>query len=710
MAQVDAQFGGHHADGEVGLNLSMSLGPTPDVNSFPAVGDETAWAEGPLVITDGVETVTVTHLSPFSWQRRDGPGGIYTEVQLRDSRQRWQTRGQITGEYNKPAADGAENAQQSVRALVALCLAALGEATVDVSALPDDFYPYIRWEGAKPGVEATRLCDMAQCVLSLAADGTPKVYKLGTGIEIPEGYKERRDLGRQSRDRATCYLVRGAQNVIQRTSTLVPVGLDVDDVIKPITELSYYAEAIVTWGSIASAIANYWLDWMGTKKFECASKSVWQWFRIPAAQSYLLPVLPTICETKVEDGKTAWKKPYLSSDDTVYVEDKGTGQKTAVNDLNQRKWELDEKTGVVKFSDGPVQIMTDLFGLVYDVADVELNWAHHELQADGSLTLLNFYVYSSIPNPPADATAEIIDAEWLQLRKKIVGGTTTVLNQASLDAIAAKVLALADPGEDFADSAEVVYSGIKFIYPDGRVRRVTWHAGADGATTTLVYNTDRPPLGGARLERKIEALKRAHQAAEGNSAATRGRLSGSAIPEKSGSSRQDPHGAYSDFRPECRPFINLDADRVPNGGVVSILAGWDNTKKAFQSHVPERTGMACFLLATSEVPAGLTSLGQLYGDAFALAAGTGYAVGQCLGTVKGSRLLAANKLGPVAITRIIGVVDGNTQCRVQFTGKRGDRKIVKLSDGTFEVVESIEFDEEVFSVAAGDTPGLTVIS
>ncbi len=152
---------------------------------------------------------------------------------------------------------------------------------------------------------------------------------------------------------------------------------------------------------------------------------------------------------------------------------------------------------------------------------------------------------------------------------------------------------------------------------------------------------------------------------------------------------------------------------APAAGCIAEITGCESDRPVFMGTRPTRTGLTNFVILTSALSVGATGncVSDIGAEATVLAAGTtGYAVGDSLGVVKDSWYATANRLGSMEIIGLVGVVTGNTQCRVRITGKRGDNKIVKLSDGSFVVVESIEFDETVFSVAAGDAPGLTEIS
>jgi len=149
------------------------------------------------------------------------------------------------------------------------------------------------------------------------------------------------------------------------------VGLDVDGLVKPLANLTYYAAACGPssgrgWGSIGAAINAGFHDWRtapgtydGTHTFASAYavaiKSCGNWFQLPSHELYLLPVLPTICETYVDytTSKPNWKTPYLVCAGVVWCRDQQNQEWLGQSNLNDSTpWELDDKHGIVKILSG----------------------------------------------------------------------------------------------------------------------------------------------------------------------------------------------------------------------------------------------------------------------------------------------------------------------------------------------------------------------
>ena len=92
----------------------------------------------------------------------------------------------ISGSYNvrdtKRKIQG--GTKRTARALAVLILESMGERSYDVTAIPDndDLLPEIDWKLASSAQELMSLCMLFGCMCHLAADGTVKIWKKGTGV------------------------------------------------------------------------------------------------------------------------------------------------------------------------------------------------------------------------------------------------------------------------------------------------------------------------------------------------------------------------------------------------------------------------------------------------------------------------------------------------------------------------------------------------
>ena len=179
------------------------------------------------------------------------------ELVLNDFRWRWVDGYAVSGEYNvkdrsnQPLAIGGANtvdtddiigySERTPTELLTLLLDALNipMAKQDVSQVPDDTRPYVRWDYAKPGYELGLLAEQLGCQVVPTPDGGVSIQPTGSGGSLP-----------------TTNVIRTQQIVdplpppknligvsgpvrIEADLNLVAVGLDTDGLIKPIGELSY---------------------------------------------------------------------------------------------------------------------------------------------------------------------------------------------------------------------------------------------------------------------------------------------------------------------------------------------------------------------------------------------------------------------------------------------------------------------------------------
>lgn len=114
---------------------------------------------------------------------RETAAGQRWAVQIADRRWRWRF-GTIDGEYNVRLPDGTvdESEKKSPRDLAQLLLTKLGAAPFDVSGMPTNVWPYVKWAGKNAAEALKELCDYVACDVVLGIDNTIRVVALGTGV------------------------------------------------------------------------------------------------------------------------------------------------------------------------------------------------------------------------------------------------------------------------------------------------------------------------------------------------------------------------------------------------------------------------------------------------------------------------------------------------------------------------------------------------
>lgn len=174
-------------------------------------------------------------------------GGRYQQVLLEDRRWRWNfdvAGGPLYGFYNhyeKGIKVTTATNIKSVRSLATLVLTWMGERNFDVSALPDDFFPVVMWDGEDPAAALEALVDTCGCQVVLKWDNTVKIVTRGLGQAAP------------SDDRVMDYTISQEPQVIpefviieagttrfQADLPLEPIGYEPDTKeIRHIDDLSY---------------------------------------------------------------------------------------------------------------------------------------------------------------------------------------------------------------------------------------------------------------------------------------------------------------------------------------------------------------------------------------------------------------------------------------------------------------------------------------
>ena len=613
MAYVDATFDGVHADASAGAaQFALGIGPEPSTGSVCLAGTGHAMRSGDLVFTDGTRTVTLAGLYVVDRQEHDGPDGRFTRLTLKDRRYKWACEAHVTGEWNKAQADGytiAAALKKSARELAALCLDAMGESGYDVSALPNDFWPHVKWEFESAVRAAQAVCDLCRCTLSMDDADNAEVVALGSGAAPPATEREMEDEGVRYTDKPDKYVIRGARKMIQRTSQIFAVGLDTNGTVAGLENLTY-AETVLDYykDSWADAIrSGFMAMWDSHREaWRCARRSVGLWFRLPAAELDYLPILASVCEVKTEDAEEKWRAPYVTSDAMWHQKADGVRIELGQGEVGL-PWTLDHETGVVKFTRHVIwaDATSD------DFATLKLVWACESNQDDGTLVDDDYYTYTA-----GGGSAEHVEpAEWLVLRGVIPdgGGPVVWQNQTELDAIAAKLKALIDEPDESVTSGRIRYEGVRELWPDGKMRQVSWNVGADGAGTEIVYNTDAPPIGRARLAIQIDGLKRRAESFAGAATAERASLSGKTRPPAAGASAGDsslpepPEGT-------CHA-VNGAGDDIPDMGVVRLSEdGWDGTRQMLEAVKPAQAGIKSVGVARGVAPYSATDacVGSFY--------------------------------------------------------------------------------------------------
>src|SRR6185503_9692890 len=95
----------------------------------------------------------------------------------------WQW-GNVYGSFNDYSTDGERTVQQ----LAGECLTALGETGFDVSRMPNEAKPRIKWDGDSAADALDKLCSDFGCVVVLNPfTNRVEIWPIGDGVPLPVG-------------------------------------------------------------------------------------------------------------------------------------------------------------------------------------------------------------------------------------------------------------------------------------------------------------------------------------------------------------------------------------------------------------------------------------------------------------------------------------------------------------------------------------------
>lgn len=468
-----------------------------------------------------------------------GPEGFVTTLHFFDRRWAWHF-GEINGNYNVRFGNAIQQPGQlagtldpllarTPQQLAALCLWAMGERNFDVSQLPNDSYPEVTWDRTNPAQALASLVEALGCRVVLRLDGSVLIARSGFGRLLPSGGEECESLGVKVNQPPDSIRVICGKTRYQNDFYLVPVGLDLDNRLKPIDQLSYTPRG--GWANqdprgFENVDAN--LNNFGVSARKLAEQSVWRWYQIAApdvdGSRLVIPgysgkirsirqILPIEDQQVIQTVNAAGiAENVLAQVYGTYAFDNGNANANwPFPQVYQNGFSIDTERGIVQFND-PVYLLgpqgQTLPAAIYLRSAVSIRgssdwtWDRGEVfqagiaaNGTGPLTLshdeivLNVIaVYNPAVEPPrllgvvSSAAAVIVEGFYY-------------INATLLD-------------YQVATTKDVTYVGIVPISPDGLIQQVTWTIGESGARTRASLNTEHhvgvPPF---RERRFFERLR-----------------------------------------------------------------------------------------------------------------------------------------------------------------------------------------------------------
>lgn len=268
------------------MQATNILGPFPGVATvrFLPQASGTISSGGTLLFGSGFEQAGWTNVVlDKGTMLRDERSGFVNEATFFDRREYWR-RTIIDGIYNERDAEGEliEGREKTVPELAQLLLAAMGEGSYDISALPNvaSDRPEVNWDCANPAIELEKLCNERGCSISLNhSSNSVVIVQIGSGVTLgyvsdAQSVEYGIDLGEVPQTLRLC----GADVLWQARFLLEAVGIDTDGTIKPLADLSY--KPVAGWDKVDPyTLAGADLT---ASEEELALKSVFRLYRVKA--------------------------------------------------------------------------------------------------------------------------------------------------------------------------------------------------------------------------------------------------------------------------------------------------------------------------------------------------------------------------------------------------------------------------------------------
>lgn len=206
----------------------------------------------------------------------DGSGYQTLTVSIFDRRWKWKF-GFVSGTYNvRRGGKIIESTRKTPRQLAELCFEAVGETRYDVSNMPNGTFPYVNWEfETRVDSALDQLCQEVESHVAPRADNDSFViYPDGHGQDLPNIPSSSVSTAQDFGPKPYYVAIATGPQQWQLDLRLEPVGLDVDNKIKPIDKLSYAPKG--GWGYILPE-SFHGLPRYGRR---LAAETVWKWFAL----------------------------------------------------------------------------------------------------------------------------------------------------------------------------------------------------------------------------------------------------------------------------------------------------------------------------------------------------------------------------------------------------------------------------------------------
>lgn len=169
-----------------GAQFTLCRGTSPSSCLLRAAPTVLPSRVGTLILRD--DTVVMTF--PNARVKAIEPCRCWDVFVVEDRRWMWAHSPRIDAEFNTPRNGGvsvpaygwtAVSREKSPRDIASFILDAMGETGYDVSAMPNNQRPWMRWESVRADEALAQLCEACGCDVALGADNVVRIVQVGAG-------------------------------------------------------------------------------------------------------------------------------------------------------------------------------------------------------------------------------------------------------------------------------------------------------------------------------------------------------------------------------------------------------------------------------------------------------------------------------------------------------------------------------------------------
>lgn len=349
------------------FTLSQGINPSTGFIEIPA-GRGLPREEGDLTLWYQDQRITLRNCRIGNAAYSSSRGGKKITLQILDRRWKWQF-GRISGLYNRRRPDETidPETEATPQELAEKLLRAMGESTFSVSALPNFSRPEIDWAAANPAQELLKLCEGLGCRIVLGLDDVVRIVRQGQGLSLPSGGTLSRGDGIDPNERPDALVCIGSPTRYQCRLLLEAVGLDVDEVIVPIDNLTYRPDGgwEKEWPEVMAGVSDREItlrDGTKTTPRKLALQTVFRWYRVLNGQSIpelkpdrqifredVIPLPTTLVDTYEDaEGVKREKPAYVIGE--AWYDELDTYENTAIGTRINLPFSINSERAVVEFS------------------------------------------------------------------------------------------------------------------------------------------------------------------------------------------------------------------------------------------------------------------------------------------------------------------------------------------------------------------------